>query len=129
MSEIQYQATIENGEIKTEEGYFFKAGSFEVQSNSNVFSCQFNRLSNGEVIWEVLENSESISGPSLIKNRANLCAVFLPTPGSLESDSIRLVIGSGKLAIYIPGIFIPPIIPPVRSLIFSSDAAFAFSRA
>ncbi len=60
MSEIQYQATIENGEIKTEEGYFFKAGSFEVQSNNNVFLCQFNRLSNGDVIWEVLENSESI---------------------------------------------------------------------
>ena len=60
MSEIQYQATIENGEIKTEEGYFFKAGNFEVQANTNVFKCQFNRLSNGEVIWEVLEGENSV---------------------------------------------------------------------
>ena len=60
MSDIQYQAKIENGEMKSEEGYFFKAGSFSIVSEKNKYECEFNRLENGAVIWHIKEDSKSI---------------------------------------------------------------------
>ena len=60
MSEMQYQATIKNGDIKSEDGYFFKAGSFEVKSDDSTFLCEFNRLENGSVVWHIKKEKESI---------------------------------------------------------------------
>ena len=91
MSEIQYQAIIEDGKIKSEEGYFFKAGSFEVKSKNSTFLCKFNRLDNGEVVWQVLENSDTIfklTHPDYVPET---------TPGkNVEVDSLE----TGQLVIF-----------------------------
>ena len=46
----------------------------------------------------------------------------------LDNSSISLLALSGKVCIYSPGIFIPPIIPPVTEFILFCDSACAFDK-
>lgn len=60
MSEIKYRIVVENAEVISEEGNFFKALPFELESDGRVFACVFRKSEHGHVVYEVSENGTVI---------------------------------------------------------------------
>jgi hypothetical protein len=60
-NENQYTLKITNGEPESEQGYFYKAGSFFVKTKNQSFQCNFEKGKAHSVIFEIKQNDTTIA--------------------------------------------------------------------
>ncbi len=57
---MQYELIIENGKVKSENGSFFLAAPFTIQSGSSTVTILFKAVNDHEVMYSVEQNGKSI---------------------------------------------------------------------
>ena len=57
---LQYTLTVKEGKVLQEEGYFYRAGNFFLNTSDNSFEIQFKRNKDHAVVYDVIEDQKAI---------------------------------------------------------------------
>ncbi len=110
MSHTQYELHVENGQIISRTGSFFKASPFEIEMGNARIHCEFKRNAHHHVVYVISENGQTLvelEHPDYTPNcePQNINAIIKPSNAegqAIVEAFIQLGISKGKAFLSLP---------------------------